>query len=224
MLRRPNSVLAKVDITTRNLGRMPDPEEVRLFNRLVRRFWKKVTGYLHFERDWWGVAWCDEFGGSNTNLHAHAVYCGPWVPQNLLSCFWKEVCEGTVFEGSFIVSIKRARSWGEAVGHAFKYTGKYVTASRPERLAELEVAFHGVRRVHTMGKFYNVKCEPSGEEGSEVKGVCLECGAGLIRDQAGWWPVIDLERDGYVDLEEARRRKARGRIFRGPPCWMVRRV
>jgi hypothetical protein len=138
----------------------------------------------------------------------------------VLSKLWKCVCEGTIFEGSFIVSIKRASSFERALVHALKYPGKYVQRSTPERLAELESAFHGVRRVHTMGAFYNVKVQLEAEEEGDL-GVCPECGAALIRDRAGWWPVIDLERDGYVDLEEARRRRGRDRIFRGPPRWPV---
>ena len=42
-----------------------------------------------------------------------------------------------------------------ALGHALKYTGKHVACSDGGRLGQLEIAFHGVKRVHTMGLFYN---------------------------------------------------------------------
>ena len=42
-----------------------------------------------------------------------------------------------------------------------KYAGKFLSKD-PDRLAELELAFNGVRRVHTMGGFYNaVSKEPT---------------------------------------------------------------
>jgi len=46
----------------------------------------------------YGFLWCDEFGGwdpkkeaYNTNLHAHGVYVGPYIPQDLLAKTWTEI-------------------------------------------------------------------------------------------------------------------------------------
>ena len=209
--RRRPWVVAKLDLTTRNLGRMPASSEVRLFNRLVRRFMRRVERVFGLPKRSWGLLWCDEFGGRNTNLHAHAVYVGPWLPQVELSRLWCETCEGTVFEGSFIVSIKRARSFHAALVHALKYPAKYISSSDPERLAELELAFHRVRRVHSMGAFYAVKSEGRDVVQGEV---CPHCGSAL-RDVGGWRPVAELEAEGRVDVEQARRHVARVRVLCG---------
>jgi hypothetical protein len=189
-------VVAKLDITTRNLGRMPTAEEVRLFNKLI----KKWMYGLRLPRGKWGLAWCDEFGGHNTNLHAHGVYAGPWVPQAELSRRWREVCAGTVFEGSYIVSIKRARSFEHALAHALKYPGKYVSLSDPERLAELEKAFHQVRRVHVLGAFYNGMRGRKEEDVPKDGVICPLCGSAM-KKQGDWEPVWELEEEGLLDLE-----------------------
>src|SRR5262249_12739021 len=139
---RPERVLAKMDFTSRNLGRMPTRDEVREFNRAIRRFFRLLQRQFGFGRDQYGALFCDEFGRRNTNLHAHAMYVGPWLPnrgghRNVLGALWRTVCKGTPFEGSFIVSIKAAKSFEEGLGHALKYTGKILSRD-PSRLAELE--------------------------------------------------------------------------------------
>jgi hypothetical protein len=210
--RHREMVVAKLDITTKNLGRMLSPQEVRLFNKLIRR-WMYSLG---LPRGKWGLLLCDEFGGHNTNLHAHGVYVGPWVPQRVLSERWREVCAGTVFEGSYIVSIKRARSFVHALAHALKYPGKYVSASDPERLAELEAAFHRVRRVHALGAFYNAAPDEPGDDEAGDGDVCPECGSAMIK-RGSWEPVSKLEAEGRVDLCEYSRRRARKRAFPDVP-------
>lgn len=211
--KRRADVVAKLDVTTRNLGRMPTNEEVRLFNRLVRLWMRLVERKLGLPKGSWGFAWCDEFGGRNTNLHAHGVYAGPWLPQAKLSAWWREVCAGTVFEGSFIISIKRARSFSQALAHALKYPAKYVSCSDPERLADLELAFHRVRRVHSMGAFYGVKLDARVEGGGPA---CPLCGSAL-RAVDRWRLVRELEAEGRMDIEACRQRVGRERVFRGPP-------
>jgi len=211
--KRRADVVAKLDVTTRNLGRMPVNEEVRLFNRLVRFWMRLVERELGLPKGCWGFAWCDEFGGRNTNLHAHGVYAGPWLPQAKLSALWRKVCAGTVFEGSFIISIKRARSFSQALAHALKYPAKYVSRSDPERLADLELAFHRVRRVHSMGAFYGVKLDVRVEGGGPA---CPLCGSAL-RGVDRWRLVRGLEAEGRVDIEVCRQRVGRERVFRGPP-------
>jgi hypothetical protein len=91
----------------------------------------------------------DEFGSGNSNLHAHGVYAGPYLPQHLLSAWWQEITGD-----SYIVSIKPAMSFDKALSHALKYPSKFWDAP-PLRLAELEKAFHKVRRFHTLARFYN---------------------------------------------------------------------
>ncbi len=218
--RRPDRVVAKIDFTTKKFGRMPTTEEAREFNRLVRQFWRRIECEFDISRADYGFLWCDEFGGRrNTNLHAHGLYAGPWLPQKHreLSFLWAEVCKGTSFDGSFIVSIKTARSFEAGLKHALKYAGKFLSKD-PARLAELEAVFHGVRRVHTLAAFYNPDLseeEPS-PDCATAGLMCPECGAELLRG-GSWLPVHLLIEEGCEDLEEVRRRIARAGVLRGPP-------
>jgi len=150
--RKPRSgdfVIAKIDITIRSDDRMPSNAEVRRFNSDVRTLFRaaekefgltypkriKVDGHLVAGRDPrpgdYGVIWTDEFGGKatrrgkvgNTNLHAHAVYCGPYIPQRWISGQWAEIRA----DGSKIVSIKIARTFRAGLYHALKYAGKILS-------------------------------------------------------------------------------------------------
>jgi hypothetical protein len=78
-------VLAKLDITSRNLGHMPTRTEVREFNQDMRKLFRAIERHFGISRKDYGALWCCEFGRMNTNLHAHAVYCGPWISQKVLS-------------------------------------------------------------------------------------------------------------------------------------------
>ena len=132
---RKGWVIANVDVTTVNLGRMPTPEEVRQFNRRIWRLFRSIAKDLGFASRSWGVLWSDEFGGRNTNLHAHAVYAGPYIDQARLSQRWSDICAGGPFDESRIVSIKGARSFQAALAHALRYTSKYIPTSDAQRLA-----------------------------------------------------------------------------------------
>ena len=203
-------VLAKLDITRRNTGEMPDGKAVRLFNENIKRLREKISKYLEIARRDFGILYCDEFGSGNTNLHAHGIYVGPWIPQRVLARFWAEICG----DGSFIISIKRAKSFEAALAHALKYPSKFFEAS-PARLAELELAFHKVRRVHALGAFYNPKIEREpGEEGPVQAGRCPVCGDVLL-DTKGWHFVDDLRREGRRDIFAARVETARAQILTG---------
>lgn len=78
----------------------------------------------------------------------------------------------------------------------------------PERLADLEAAFHGVRRVSTLGAFYKALPKDSGE-GNGLE--CPRCGAALVKD-GGLWPIPLLRREGFIELEEARCAVAREKL------------
>jgi len=221
-------VLAKLDFTCRSLGHMPSPAEVKEFNGAIKRFLRIVEREMGISRREYGVLYCNEFGGSNCNLHAHAVWAGPRLPRpkirkmrrlGKLSLWWRRACAGTVFAGSFIISVKIARSFPAGLGHALKYPSKFLALSNPSRLADLEAAFHGVRRVHCLASFYNALGAPEQQPGSAS---CPDCGAGLVR--AGCWcPVSALEREGRRDVEKARRAAGRSRAFgdarAGPARW-----
>ena len=218
-MRCPARVIAKIDITIRNTGIMPTPEAVRKFNRDIRKFFRLLERRLGISRKDYGVLWCNEFGGSNTNLHAHAVYAGPFLPQKKkeLSRLWSEVIGEQAF-----VSIKAARSFRAALAHALKYPGKFVRCSTPERLAELEKAFHRVRRVHTLARFYNVKPGDAQEPPEDWAGSsCCPLCPGTLEKVRGWHlrPIPELENEGLKDIEDVRREMTRERAFgpRGSP-------
>ena len=79
---RSDSVIAKLDFTTKKLDRMPTREEVREFNACIKRFCRRLERELEISRKEYGLIYCDEFGGGeNTNLHAHAIYVGPRLPR-----------------------------------------------------------------------------------------------------------------------------------------------
>jgi len=198
-------VLAKLDITTKKLGRMPTREEVREFNRDVRKLFRAIEREFGICRKDYGALWCCEFGRMNQNLHAHAVYCGPWLPQKKLSRLWAAIRA----DGSFIISIKRAKSFEAGLSHCLKYPSKFFDAP-PSRLVDLEVAFHGVRRVHAVAAFYNPKIEREpGEDAGLLNGTCPIC-RGLLGEpgfkgvKRGWYFADELEREGRQDLALAR--------------------
>ena len=209
-------VLAKLDFTTRNTGEMPSAADVRQFNKDIRRFFRAIEKRCGISRPDYGFLWCCEFGSGNTNLHAHGIYVGPLLPQRRreLSSLWSEIRA----DGSYIVSIKRARSFEAALGHALKYPSKFFDAP-PARLAELEVAFDHVRRVHALARFYNPKIEREpGEEGPNEAGHCPICGDVLL-DVQGWHFLDELQREGRRDADEVRIETGRTRVLTGtgPP-------
>lgn len=244
--RRRKVVVAKLDFTVPNSGTMPTPEFVREFHADLRLFWRaaerrfglvryEVIGYRKDKKGKerpilrriadYGVAGCDEFGGrktlehplGNTNLHRHDVYVGPRLPQSKarkeLSALWSEI-RG---ERSF-VSIKPARSFQAALAHALKYPAKFLSASTPERLAELEATFHRTRRFSAGGAFYNVKAVREPGEDSPV-GECPLCGARLVEIMEPWSAVFALEAEGRRSVEQVRREVSRAKVFSGagPP-------
>lgn len=215
--RRHKIVKAKVDFTVPNTGAMPTPEFVRKFHADIRRFWRAAERRFGISRKEYGVAGCDEFGGGNTNLHRHCVYVGPKLPQSKalkeLSALWSEIRGARSF-----VSIKYARSFRVALAHALKYPAKFLTASAPQRLAQLEATFHRSRRFSAGGAFYNVT--PTREPGEESPiGECPLCGARLCKVAEPWVPRFVLEAEGRRDVEQARREAGRARVLSGtgPP-------
>ena len=59
---------------------------------------KRVCREMGLGSDGYGLLRCDEFGGwnpkknsYNTNLHAHGVYVGPYMPQEIVSRHWTEI-------------------------------------------------------------------------------------------------------------------------------------
>ena len=249
-------VIAQLDFTTVNFGRMPTSQEIREFNQDIRTCVRRCLGELGIESNKFGYLWCDEFGGwdskkdsYNTNLHAHGVYVGPYIPQKLLADVWAEIRRSK--DGAKIVWIAKQkidnppadfiecehRRFVRALGHALKYTGKHLSRSDGERLADLEMAFHTVRRVHTMGLFYHAdlycqskcdscdsRCELTNGHGGGHQcrhhgheNRCPLCDGHLMfpRD-SGYAPIALLKKEGRQELSEVRRHVARDQVFQGP--------
>lgn len=210
-------VVAKLDFTVPNTGAMPPPDFVREFHSDLRRFFRALERRFGISRKEYGVAGCDEFGGGNTNLHRHCVYVGPKLPQSKvrkeLSALWSEIRR----ERSF-VSIKRARNFRMALAHALKYPAKFLNASTPERLAELEATFHRTRRFSTGGIFYNVTSMREPGDDSPI-GECPLCGARLCEVLEPWVARFVLEAEGRRNVQQVRREVGRARVLSGagPP-------
>ena len=196
-------VIAKLDFTVPNDGHMPSPKEVREFHADLRRFWRAVERKFGIKRSEYGVVRCDEIGGSNTNLHCHCAYVGPWLPQKRkeLSNLWSKIRR----ERSF-VSIKLANTFTGALAHALKYPAKFLDKSSPERLAALEKTFHKTRRVSTGGAFYHIK--GLGEPGDDRQfdhAFCPFCKVRLVQVHEQWQPLSKLENEGRISLRSAER-------------------
>jgi hypothetical protein len=197
----------------------------------MRDFWRLLERTLRVKRDEYGIARCDELGGTNTNLHAHGGYVGPrlpqkrkelsalwsivWIPDRIrrkelmryarehgLSKLWKQLEH---HEWRF-VSIKPAKSFAGALAHALKYPAKFLDKSTPERLASLEKTFHRTRRVSTGGAFYRVTAvrEPGDDTQLEHQ-FCPFCKVRLVVVHEQWQPMSTLEKEGRISLKAAER-------------------
>ena len=63
--------------------------------QLIRKDCANFLAARQLKPKQYGLLWCDEFGGwnpeskaYNTNLHAHGVYVGPYIPRDLLVEVW----------------------------------------------------------------------------------------------------------------------------------------
>jgi hypothetical protein len=167
--KKPGFRIREITLTTRNTGNLK-PEQIKEFNLCV----KKTLKSLMHGVDGWGALWCDEVGFNNTNLHAHILLYGPFVPQNRLAEVWNEI------SGHEVVYITKARkSGGKALIHLLKYVSK-PPANDPNQIGLLEVAFHGTRRVHALGLFYNFVGDDTDNIQSEWD-TCPHCGAELTK-------------------------------------------
>ncbi len=222
--RKPDFVIAKIDFTLRNTGQMPDRARNRSLNEAIKKFCRALEREYGIRRTQYGIAYSDEIGGNNTNAHAHAVYVGPWLPnkKRQLSHLWARVTP----DGSFIISIKYARSLEAALAHATKYPSKFLRHSTPERLAELEKSYNRMRRFHLLGAFDKRLLLPEERESEEKKKgefasgrTCPHCGAKLSEPN-GWRPLADLKLRGVKDISEVRREIGKQRVLaseRGSP-------
>ena len=166
---RPNYRLRQITLTSKNTGELSS-RQIKAFNLNV----KEALNVLMEGVDSWGAIWVNEVGFDNTNLHAHVLLYSPYLPQQRLSEVWNEI------SGNSVVWISRTRVSGPT---ALRYMLKYVAkppSDDPDIIGALEVAFHGTRRVHTVGFFYNFSKRAQDGEDSVWKS-CPKCGASLKR-------------------------------------------
>ena len=238
---RPRVVVAHLDFTLKNTGERPGPEMMRELNQYIKKFCRLIEKRFHIRRSEYGLAYCDELGGNNTNAHAHGIYVGPWMPQRKgvceLSQLWAEVTgyngaqprsmsggiarRGTVrrgadqftdgSQGGFIISIKYARDFFQALHHAIKYPAKFAERSTPGRLADLEVIFHRVRRFHTLAAFYAPQVPEEEKPGGKRCPLCSE----LLSEPRRWETIAELTRRGLPDLGETQKRVSRLQALEG---------
>jgi hypothetical protein len=210
--KKPRIVCAKLDFTLRHDGSTPYASIMRGLNMNIKKFCRALEKRFGISRKEYGIAYCDELGGSNSNPHAHAIYVGPWLPQKKkeLSLLWREITGD-----SFIISIKYAEDFARALHHAVKYPAKFAERSAPERLADLEKVFHRVRRFHTLAAFYAPEA-PVEEKPPSRR--CPDCGESLSM-VFRWQTIAALVLRGLKDLETATVAASRnaGLEGRGPP-------
>ena len=209
--RRPRVVIAALDFTIVNDRKMPEPDRLKQFNGWIKKFFRTIERRFGIARSEYGNIFCDELGRNNTNIHAHSIYVGPWLPQERreISKIWEEVTRGA----GRIVSIKYARSIEQALYHAIKYPAKFAEIAQPDRLADLEKIFHRVRRVHALASFYNCP-EPEEDEESGIDHKCPACGEAL--SQPNWWCMIsDLIDRGVRDLVELKQEIGKKKVLLG---------
>lgn len=231
--------LAQITLTVRADGGAVQPDDVRQFNSRVKKCFRLIQ-----ERELYqtstdrsarpGFIWCDEFGfegkgrrairaAAGRNIHCHGIYYGPLLDWARVRDLWRELTGAT---GCYVQQVRgwKKRQMGDcrwksevakALYYALKYTGKPLAAT-PERIAELEWAFHRVRRFHAVGAFY--KLPPAEASGAPApRGPeCPCCGGALIVSRQR----LPLDSPGMQerrDLEEARREAGRVRAMGAAP-------
>jgi hypothetical protein len=197
----PSYRLRILDLTTRSSGEMPESEEIRRFECDVKKLRRRIAEYLGVPTRSIAYLYCTEFGFENCNLHCHGLLLSPYIEQERISQWWREIRA----DGAFRVYIAEATSFRDGLAHALEYTGKYA-AGTPERAVALELAFHGCRRVHVLGWLYGLVREDDQDEGP-ASPPC-PCGKQycqlLLRTDLGWQRISYFEQQQIPPLMESR--------------------
>jgi hypothetical protein len=191
---RPGFRLRSITLTSTNEHGLTH-KQIITFNPQVKktllRLMKGVKG--------WGAIAVLEVGFNNWNLHAHILAWCPFIEQKELAAVWHQI------SGHQVVWISEAEGSGQAaLGYLLKYVSK-PPSKIPENIGQLEIAFHGTRRVHCYGLFYNFSGEDVDGEKSKWTG-CPKCGAPLERIQ-GTFDVHEMPRKGLEFIGNVRRQK-----------------
>lgn len=204
---RSGWTLAQLDFTLRNTGVLPDAELIRAANLAVKRTMHRLLRDVKG----WGYLWIDELGFDNSNLHVHGIYYGPYLSVRDISAVWTQESGG-----SYRVWIQKVRKgFRPALWHHLKYVSK-PPSNDPQRLAEVEVAFHRVRKVHTLGAFYAPDLEDVTDLDSGGAQRCPHCGE-YLAIASGYCAVSGLEAAGLLNINVVRRAVFLNTMGTGPP-------
>lgn len=175
--------LRRITLTSKNTGTLTH-DDIKAFNAQVKETLRMLLDGI----EGWGAIAVLEVGFNNWNLHAHILAWCPYIEQARLARVWKKA------SGHQVVWISEDRVSGrKSLLYLLKYVSK-PPSDEPERIGQLEVAFHGTRRVHCYGLFYNFSGEDT--DGRESKWMeCPKCGADLKRLK-GARHVYQLHREG----------------------------
>lgn len=148
----------------------------RLF-RCVR----KLVKTLYPKEDGCGAVGVFEMGNNN-NIHVHLIVYGDYVPQRQISKEWHRITGD-----SYIVDIRQVKQRKKQVNYILKYIYKPYKGNDPKDVARYLDIITGVRRVHTYGILYNLKCT------EDYRVLCLFCGGqlGFARTDGGLEIPID---------------------------------
>jgi hypothetical protein len=194
--RRRGYLLREITLTARKEKSLTSAQ-VKKFNDDVKMTLKRLTKGIGD----WGAICCDEVGFNNLNLHAHILFYGPYIEQARLAEVWREI------SGHEVVYITKAHVSGhQTLKHLLKYVSK-PPADDPEIVGQLEVAFHGRRRVRALGVFYNFAGADTDNLSSEWN-TCPHCGAGLTR-LPGTARIENLIKEGrtFVGMRRPERKR-----------------
>jgi hypothetical protein len=224
-------VLARITSTLRSDGSSITPEKVKLFNSAVRSVMKGTVRVVG-EDGRYGMLFIDEVGselsglrceraGNGLNLHCHGLYIGPRLDWGKTRDLWVTITTEKFGVSSCGFNITGIRCFSKhpmrAVRFALNCLLKYVSkppAVSPERLADLICAFHGTRRVHSLGMFYGIRVESDKHEANCPQ--CQKLGIpstisfeGRYLSNGSCIPrlglVSQLEAEGYRELDVVRR-------------------
>jgi hypothetical protein len=205
----PGWVIAEIMLSRPNTKSMPSAEEVKTFNKWIGRLRDIIEQQKRLPKRSVTLLWIDEFNPKGCYLHAHGLYVGPSLPPprkkgkpGKLSEWWQKASGGA----ACYIHVKRVapEKIERAFAHLAKYALKYSRFASPERAAQLERAFHRVRRLHLLGPIYGdpaIRSTKESATGATEAGSdgCPYCRSALGIEER-WCPrEISLKR-GAADL------------------------
>jgi hypothetical protein len=205
----PGWIVAEITFTRPNVESMPTAEEVRTFNKWIGQLRNIIERKKKLPKRSVTLLWIDEFNPKGCYLHAHGLYVGPSLPPprkngrpGKLSEWWQKASDGA----ACVIYVKRVapEKIERAFAHMTKYALKYSRFASPDRAAQLERAFHRVRRLHLLGPIYGdpaIRSTKESAKGATEAGSdgCPYCRSALGIEER-WCPREISLRRGAADL------------------------